>query len=569
MNVALLNIRFEISDDSDYISYMPYKAKGLSLTKASYSSVLSEDKLSVSTQDFLDQVRGQRKLQDICIETYFEKDYDIKVIEQFVQTTSMSSPVKAAEACRDVHEKPSTSETLLTGAASSLSKELPEKDVHVKKAHVKGAVEKRKQPSLEKKLSLSERDDSEVVAALKKGHISGSIEADGVVRPKSQSPPPKGVSLLQFYSGNPMVEKVKGILHIYKDNHMTSLAADVPRSELICMLAVPAKYTIHDLLEFNAQCIKGIEYMRIIRDSTPNQYMVLIKFRDQAMADEYYDAYNNTLFNSIETDVCHLVYVGQVEMLKESENACMAIPGMTELPNCPVCLERMEESVAGILTILCNHSFHVDCLHQWFDTSCPVCRYCQTPEEVADNRCMKCGSHESLWICLICGNIGCGRYVGLHAYRHFQETQHTYAMELGNNKVWDYIGDNYVHRLVQNKSDGKLVQVDEGGNPVRDEKVDSLNLEYTYLLTNQLESQRLYFEEKMNEVERTILEKVHVLEEEKMNLTKECSHFHAELELANKEKQQSEKKCVQLQSRMKKVLTDVHQCYLCCSCSFV
>ncbi|KAH3882710.1 hypothetical protein DPMN_006654 [Dreissena polymorpha] len=45
----------------------------------------------------------------------------------------MSSPVKAAEACRDVHEKPSTSETLLTGAASSLSKELPEKDVHVKK----------------------------------------------------------------------------------------------------------------------------------------------------------------------------------------------------------------------------------------------------------------------------------------------------------------------------------------------------------------------------------------------------------------------------------------------------
>jgi len=61
--------------------------------------------------------------------------------------------------------------------------------------------------------------------------------------------------------------------------------------------------------------------------------------------------------------------------------------------------------------------------------------------------------------------------------RHFQETQHTYSMELGNNKVWDYIGDNYVHRLVQNKSDGKLVQVDEGGNPVQEEKVDALNLE--------------------------------------------------------------------------------------------
>ena len=66
--------------------------------------------------------------------------------------------------------------------------------------------------------------------------------------------------------------------------------------------------------------------------------------------------------------------------------------------------------------------------------------------------------------------------------RHFQETQHTYAMELGNNKVWDYVGDNYVHRLIQNKSDGKLVQVDESGHPVQDEKLDSLNLEVNIIL---------------------------------------------------------------------------------------
>ena len=67
-------------------------------------------------------------------------------------------------------------------------------------------------------------------------------------------------------------------------------------------------------------------------------------------------------------------------------------------------------------------------------------------------------------------------------FRHFQETQHTYAMELGNNKVWDYVGDNYVHRLIQNKSDGKLVQVDESGHPVQDEKLDSLNLEVNIII---------------------------------------------------------------------------------------
>jgi hypothetical protein len=63
-------------------------------------------------------------------------------------------------------------------------------------------------------------------------------------------------------------------------------------------------------------------------------------------------------------------------------------------------------------------------------------------------------------MCLICGYIGCGRYNGGHAHVHFEETQHTYSMQVGTQRVWDYIGDNYVHRLVQNKSDGKLVQVE-------------------------------------------------------------------------------------------------------------
>lgn len=33
---------------------------------------------------------------------------------------------------------------------------------------------------------------------------------------------------------------------------MTSLKDEVPRSELVCMLAVPAAYTIHDLVKFTA-----------------------------------------------------------------------------------------------------------------------------------------------------------------------------------------------------------------------------------------------------------------------------------------------------------------------------
>jgi BRCA1-associated protein len=112
--------------------------------------------------------------------------------------------------------------------------------------------------------------------------------------------------------------------------------------------------------------------------------------------------------------------------------------------------------------------------------SCPVCRYSQKPigvdrnasshiattasaasalQSEEANECFVCGATESLWICLICGHIGCGRYNDAHAYHHYMETNHLYALELETQRVWDYAGDGYVHRLIQNTIDGKLVEL--------------------------------------------------------------------------------------------------------------
>ena len=66
----------------------------------------------------------------------------------------------------------------------------------------------------------------------------------------------------------------------------------------------------------------------------------------------------------------------------------------------------MDESISTVLTILCNHTFHSQCLAQWEDASCPVCRHVQTPEQIAEQRCSECQSSEDLWICLVCGYIG-------------------------------------------------------------------------------------------------------------------------------------------------------------------
>lgn len=60
------------------------------------------------------------------------------------------------------------------------------------------------------------------------------------------------------------------------------------------------------------------------------------------------------------------------------------------------------------------------------------------------------------------------RYKEGHAITHWKDTQHCYSLELDTQRVWDYVGDNYVHRLIQSKTDGKLVEfnqcahVDEG-----------------------------------------------------------------------------------------------------------
>ncbi|XP_068241680.1 BRCA1-associated protein isoform X2 [Palaemon carinicauda] len=368
-----------------------------------------------------------------------------------------------------------------------------------------------------------------------------------------------------FVSGNPMVDVTHGILHLYKENTKTSLDETESRSEMLCMLAVPTSMTIHDLLQFTAPCVSEIQHMRIIRDQTPNQYMVLIKFRTQADADMFYNTFNGQRYNSIELDICRLVYVARVETTKESEDGGLPIPGHTELPTCPVCLERMDESVDGILTILCNHSFHGDCLAKWGDTSCPVCRYCQTPEETPDQRCSLCGSADSLWICLICGHVGCGRYVGGHAHRHFMETNHLFSLQVGNNRVWDYVRDNYVHRLLQSEGDGKVVSY-ERSSPVPDtkeevmqgeEKLTALQLEYTHLLSSQLESQRQFFENKISEAQAEALQEAEVSREAARKLSEEIQALRHDMTNITKEKQSQDRRIQQLTQKITKLTKDL------------
>ncbi|KAJ1784795.1 hypothetical protein LPJ59_006279 [Coemansia sp. RSA 2399] len=74
--------------------------------------------------------------------------------------------------------------------------------------------------------------------------------------------------------------------------------------------------------------------------------------------------------------------------------------------------------------------------------------------------CHVCGLTTDLWICLVCGTVGCGRYANAHAKAHFEQTLHPYSLELGSQRVWDYAGDGYVHRILQNMADRKVIALD-------------------------------------------------------------------------------------------------------------
>jgi BRCA1-associated protein len=310
-------------------------------------------------------------------------------------------------------------------------------------------------------------------------------------------------AMLQFVTGNPHVEIISGLLHLYRNveengevdeaKFIASTRSGMkirlpsPRSTMVCIVAVPSHLSVNDLVEFIAGFREHVQRIRILRDTAPYKYMALLQFDDQHNADEFYAEYNGRHFNSMEPEMCTIVFVAKVDFhdlehqdeggasgsggsssggassgdgagagrgspsAKSPSHSVLTrtfLPrsGMMELPTCPVCLERLDSSISGVLTTVCNHAFHCNCLAKWEDSSCPVCRYCQSmSDSIGTSACEMCDSTKSLWICLICGFIGCGRYSGEHAKEHFAETAHAYSLELETQRVWDYAGDGCVY----------------------------------------------------------------------------------------------------------------------------
>ncbi|XP_034529538.1 ubiquitin carboxyl-terminal hydrolase 44 [Notolabrus celidotus] len=58
--------------------------------------------------------------------------------------------------------------------------------------------------------------------------------------------------------------------------------------------------------------------------------------------------------------------------------------------------------------------------------------------------CVDCNTSESIWACLGCAHVACGRYIEEHALQHFQQQHHPLAIEVNELYVFCYLCDDYV-----------------------------------------------------------------------------------------------------------------------------
>ncbi|XP_077337509.1 ubiquitin carboxyl-terminal hydrolase 49-like isoform X1 [Lithobates pipiens] len=85
-------------------------------------------------------------------------------------------------------------------------------------------------------------------------------------------------------------------------------------------------------------------------------------------------------------------------------------------------------------------------------------------------RCVDCDTKESIWACLKCSHVACGRYIEEHALRHFQESRHPLVMEVHEHYVFCYLCQDYV---LNDNPEGDLKLLRSALSAVRSQKQET------------------------------------------------------------------------------------------------
>jgi hypothetical protein len=214
--------------------------------------------------------------------------------------------------------------------------------------------------------------------------------------------------------------------------------------------------------------------------------------------------------------------------------------------------------VTGSVIVLCGHTFHIECCLKLDDDKCPLCRYSISP--MAVSTCSLCSCENDLWMCLICGTIGCGELGGSsnHRREHFLNTGHIYAKGLGDthNVTFDFTRNCSLNNVIQflltrdfTNSNADFSEV------VKDpkEKVESIMSEYNSIISSQLENQRRYYLDLLKRTEESFLVENTKLDREIEMITKDIKRCDEDMIKMNADKTRAFEELKQKDQELKKV----------------
>eukprot|EP00397_Hematodinium_sp_SG-2012_P034803 GEMP01037365.1.p1 GENE.GEMP01037365.1~~GEMP01037365.1.p1 ORF type:complete len:518 (+),score=139.66 GEMP01037365.1:105-1658(+) len=358
-------------------------------------------------------------------------------------------------------------------------------------------------------------------------------------------------------------------------------------------------------------------------------YSAVFIFRVQRDADSFYQANHGRIFpmnDSVKEDdtegkrpytvaanggpCCYLTFVESITYGCSTEKIADDPTHWHQIPTCPFCLERIDGQATGVVT----HPHGWLSIFAWDEvpkTNC--CASCvaiacagdilnapsQPDADMMDNdhsmqhrsddaaprdgaangssACAACGVSEVLWVCLSCGNLGCGRYARAHAKEHAvggsDGVCHRFCLEIESGRIWDYVGDVFVHRrLVQMAHQTGAFEValpHPGGDAVVHENTDLaddyLSMEFDVILAAQLDYQRQIFEDRCKraaeECQQMIADRTDAVRNAQVSLAqlqKQCDQAGKELAKAHKLLDKCERRHVNLSQEIQ-LLSDANR----------
>uniref|UniRef100_A0A1I8FE41 Uncharacterized protein n=1 Tax=Macrostomum lignano TaxID=282301 RepID=A0A1I8FE41_9PLAT len=313
------------------------------------------------------------------------------------------------------------------------------------------------------------------IASVTPQALAAMAEQPPESQPSTEPKPPSAVAALRaaieraFFSGNPGL--THGMLHLMKDTGDWGSARP---------------YRAGDAGGAGAHDVRGGQRLRAAGDED-HQGPVARPVHGAAAVhatrprrDQFYSAKHGEPFSSLEPELtCCLAYVARVETRSRGASSPCA-----SWWSCPPaqCADRLDEPLKGILTMPVQTQLHLRCLDKWHEASLPACAATFATAELRRQQLLLVRRHRQSVDLPDLRYVGCGRY--------------NRRARVGTDRVWDYCGDNFRPPAGAEQGDGNSVQV---GGDVPDDKLDAVTLEYTYLLTSQLESQRLYYEEQLEQ----------------------------------------------------------------------